>query len=247
MYNLKTSSSNCQGLSDSRKRRDVLQFLRQKDFNIYFLSDTHFKPSLEKQIRAEWGYECCFSSNTSQSRGVAILFNKNFDFKIIQTIKDKDGNFLIVKIETMNKEFILVNVYGPNRDDPEFYKTIESRLSNFTDAQIIIAGDFNLVLDPDLDYSNYKHINNQTAQRTVHNMNNSLNLVDIWREINPDIQRFTWRRKNTDQQARLDFFLISENLLSFVQDADILYGYRSDHSLITINLCFSKETKPRGM
>ena len=61
------------------------------------------------------------------------------------------------------------------------------------------------------------------------------------------MQRFTWRRINPKQQARLDFFLISENLLSYVKDADILYGYRSDHSLITLELCFSKETKPRGI
>ena len=52
-----------------------------KKCNIYFLQDTHFEKKLEPYIRAEWGVECIFSSHNSQSRGVAILFNNNFDFE----------------------------------------------------------------------------------------------------------------------------------------------------------------------
>ena len=30
-----------------------------------------------------------------------------------------------------------------------------------------MCGDFNVVLDPDLDYDNYKHINNQKSRNKV--------------------------------------------------------------------------------
>ena len=37
-------------------------------------------------------------------------------------------------------------------------------------------------------------------------------LTDIWRVLNPDATRFTWRRKNPEIQCRLDYFLISNTL-----------------------------------
>ena len=37
------------------------------------------------------GYECYFSSFTSNSRGVAILINNNFEFKAFREKKDLNG------------------------------------------------------------------------------------------------------------------------------------------------------------
>ena len=34
----------------------------------------------------------------------------------------------------------------------------------------------------------------------------------------------------TKKQARLDYFLVSESIFSFVTDSDIVPGYRTDHS-----------------
>ena len=241
MSSLKIASLNTQGLGDSFKRRDVFHYLRDKKFSIYFLQDTHFEKVNEKHIRAEWGYECFFASNNSRSRGVAILFNNNFDFKVKEVISDIQGNYIIVNLTTMERELTLVNIYGPNRDRPEFYELLEEKLQTFQNTYTIIAGDWNLVLNPDIDYCNYRHVNNQNAQEKVIQLIDDLQLVDIWREINPEIRRFTWRRPNPPQQSRLDFFLLSENLVTYVKDADILIGYKSDHSLISIVLEFKKE------
>lgn len=48
---------------------------------MYFLQDTHVEPKID-YISAEWGYKSSFSSNNSTSRGVAVLFNYNFEFKV---------------------------------------------------------------------------------------------------------------------------------------------------------------------
>ena len=63
-------SLNCQGLGSSPKRRAL--------YNIYFLQDTQSDPKLENYVCSEWEYTCYFASFSSQSRGVAILFNNNF-------------------------------------------------------------------------------------------------------------------------------------------------------------------------
>lgn len=243
MSALTITSVNVQGLGNYQKRRDVFQHLRQKNCSIYFLQDTHFESKVEKQIRAEWGFECCFASHTSQSRGVAILFNNNFDFEVKQTVKDKQGNYIILTIKTMNQEITLVNIYGPNNDNPQFYLTLQEKIRQLQNPKIIIGGDWNLVLNPSIDYYNYKHNNNVNAQKQVIDMIDQLELVDVWREVNPETLRYSWRRQTPPQQARLDFFLISENLITFVNDSDILLSYRSDHSPVTMKLEFSHEKK----
>ena len=73
-----------------------------------------------------------------------------------------------------------------------------------------------------------------------------VNLVDVWRELNSEKQQFTWRRKATHQQARLDFFLISEFLFTSIEEAKILPGYQTDHSLILLKFDFGKFQKGKS-
>ena len=217
-------SVNCQGLNNTKKRRDIFHFLRNKNHSIYFLQDTHFEETIESYIRSEWGYEGYFSSYNSNSRGVAILFNNNFEFKVKKVYKGGDGNSLMILCEVREEDFLFVNIYGPNRDNPDFYNDLANEIKQINVDNIIIGGDFNLVLNPTLDYYNYKHINNPKAKEMVHNIINELELNDIWRDLNQESLRYTWRRNNPLQQARLDFFFISDHVVSFVADTDIERG-----------------------
>lgn len=234
------SSVNCQGLGNFQKRRDVFHYLKNKNYSVCFLQDTHFESKLEKYIKSEWGYECYFASHTSNARGVAILFNNNFEFKIKKVHKDTNGNFIIVIIEIKKEDYLLANLYGPNKDEPDFYRQFQNVLADMNVQNVIIAGDWNLVMDPSRDYQNYKHINNPKSRDVVDEIIDSLDLNDIWRELNPESRRFTWRRVNPFQQSRLDFFLISDPVVSYVESVDIECGYRTDHSMVTLTLKFGQ-------
>jgi exonuclease III len=96
----------------------------------------------------------------------------------------------------MGEDFVLVNLYGPNRDSPQFYEGIINWLSRIDthSSNIIVVGDWNLVLDPELDYDHYKHINNPKSVEVVKNMMEVFCLCDIWRESNDNCKRFTWRK-----------------------------------------------------
>ena len=74
--------------------------------------------------------------------------------------KDASGNFMFISLTSMRKDLLLVNVYGPNRDSPEFYDKMEEHVSEMGLSDIIMGGHWNLVLDPNMDYCNYKHVNN---------------------------------------------------------------------------------------
>ena len=80
--------------------------------------------------------------------------------------------------------------------------------------------------------------------KKVQNIANSLDLIDVCRTLNPDGKRFTWRRTKPEVHCRLDYFMISSSLITAITNADILPGYRTDHSLITIH--FAGNNNPRG-
>ena len=235
-------SMNCQGLGDKNKRKDVFAYLRKLSYSIYCLQDTHFTVELEKNIRAEWGYNCFFSCWKSNARGVAILFNNNFEYKVLKEKSDNNGNFLALDLEIHeNKERLsLITLYAPNGDEPLFFDKITEAINEFSNKQCIICGDFNLVINPILDYDKtYKQINNKKARDRVLEIMENYNLIDVYRQYNPEKRRYTWRRKNPIKQARLDFFLISENLLSSIEKSNIESGYRSDHAIIDLSLKFN--------
>ena len=64
-------------------------------------------------------------------------------------------------------------------------------------------------------------------------------IIDPFRESNPQLKRYTWRRRNPLKQARLDFFLTSESMSQYIKVSKIGASYRSDHSLVTLELNFT--------
>ena len=101
--------------------------------------------------RAEWGYQALFSCCTSKKAGVAILFNNNFTFQISKTYSDPEGRFIICDLTLNKNQLTLTNIYAPNNDDSNFFTSVFSHLADFKCDEIIIGGDFNLVLDVEKD------------------------------------------------------------------------------------------------
>ena len=155
---------NCRGLADNAKRRDVLHYLKNKQYSIYCLQDAHWVERMEDQIRAEWGLECFFSSFKSNARGVAILFNNNFEYNILGVRNDDNGNFLALNMEIKDYNITLVTLYRPNKDDPKFYDFVNNIVKEFDNPHTIICGDWNLVLNDKIDCHNYVNINNPLAK-----------------------------------------------------------------------------------
>ncbi len=233
---IKICSINCRGLNDKFKRRDVLKYLRKKNFSIYCLQDVHWDQKWENMIRSEWGYETYIAGYTSNSRGVAVLVNNNFDFKVRNIQRDQAGNWIVLDITMLSMDITLVCLYGPNDDQPRFYDNMKTIMENVGNPYYIICGDFNLVQNQSMDTFNYVNINNPKAKEIVIKMKEDLDLCDPWRVLNPDTKRYTWRKNNPIKQARLDYFLISSELLNLIGVADIMPGYRTDHSIVTIGL-----------
>lgn len=190
-------SQNCRGgLSVANKRRDLFHYVRNKTYNIICLEDVHVNEKLEPFIKAEWGYDIYFSSYTTMSRGVMVLLNNNFEQKVKRIKTDKNGNYIILDMVIEDKEITLVNLYGPNEDNPQFYENLIKKIAEFENDNVIICGDWNLVINPEIHSHNYFHINNPKARQTVLNLLEEENFIDAWRVMNEDSRKYTWRRLN---------------------------------------------------
>ena len=240
---IKIISLNCQGLGLRQKRASVLNHLRNKKYSIICLSDTHFSKGQEPLLTTEWGYRVFFSSYSTQKRGVAIFFNNNFEFKIHRQYNDQKGNLLLLDIETENRRITLGTVYGPNTDDPLFYDCLLDQLVKMGNNDILLSGDWNILLNPEIDGTNYKHVNNPINRQKVLKIMSDLNLFDIWRDSNICKRMYTWKRKLASgkiQMGRLDFILVSETLLGNCRKESIVPGFRSDHSAVDVTLVFNQ-------
>ena len=85
---------------------------------------------MEVIVRNEWGLGCYFNSFRSNSRGVAILFNNNFQYKVKNIKSDDNGNLLVLDIEIDDYCVTLINLYGSNNDVPNFYEEISNIIND---------------------------------------------------------------------------------------------------------------------
>lgn len=233
-----------------QKRRDLFQYISKKKYNIACLQDVHIDNNMYTYVKSEWGYKLVLSAKdgVNVSRGVMILINNNFACDIGRTLTDPNGNYIITELTVSDKKITLVSLYGPNEDKPQFYKNLRNYILDFNNDNVVICGDWNLVLDPEMDTENYRHINNPNARLEVLKFIDEDNYIDAYRlaNINND-KGFTWRRLNPEKkQARLDFFLISDVNFQYFYDCKVVPGYRTDHSGIILSLKLNENERGRS-
>ena len=115
-----------------------------------------------------------------------------------------------------------------------------------TTDHYIFGGDFNLYLNPRLDKLDSSQDQNDSRNYRADLLSylDVNNVVDVWRVINPDKKFFTWHQGN--RRSRLDYMFISEHLLNYVDDSDVLPSIQSDQSRILLSLKTGMKLKKAG-
>ena len=241
---LNICSLNVRGIQDMQKRRKLFLWLRNKKCDIYFIQETHSTNKNEKLWKNEWGGNLYLTYASSNSTGCGLMFGRGLSFDLIKIQRDINGRFLIVQIKIDTEIFTLVNIYGPNRDNPDFFSNIFETLDNFETDNIILGGDFNFIQDLNIDkYGGLRNTFIHSRER-VRLFCEENQLVDIWRVRNPTEKKFTWQRSNPEIFCRLDYFFIPLHMSLYVTDSKILPAISTDHSLITVK--FQKPDSCRG-
>ena len=119
------------------------------------------------------------------------MLNNNFEYEIHNEKRDSDGNFLALDITIEDNRTTIINIYGPNYDDPEFFDMVTETFTEFDNKYFILCGDFNLALNPSLDTLNYRGISNPKARVKLLEVMEDLQLLDYYRILNPDKRVYT--------------------------------------------------------
>ena len=155
------------------------------------------------------------------------------------------------------QNFYLVNVYTPNSKheltrlklrenlwDPAFLKHLQNLEKH---KPVIVCGDFNAAhTEIDLARPKDNEFNAGYTREERQGITNLINagLIDTFRTIHPDDQRYTWWSFRANARARnigwrIDYFFISKKLLPYLKDAEIYENITgSDHCPISIEMDF---------
>ena len=106
-----------------------------------------------------------------------ILFNPSFQAKIENIHHDNEGRWVICTFIHHDQKYCIMNVYAPNNDKPAFFDEIEVQLRE-AEANLIIMGDFNLTLNPEIDRLNTT-VNNDRAKNKLIQVMEEYDLKDI--------------------------------------------------------------------
>ena len=238
--------------------------LGYKYFDIVCLQETKCTENeviLPNEIEIRYPYRFWNSTDgTSQRKGLSgtCIWCVSPPIRALNTPDfDVEGRIVALEFE----KFILVNVYVPNSQklDSDRFKFRGEWNSKFMayiselkkeGKNVIICGDMNVAL-LDIDISNPKSKKNKVAgffdfeRFDFAYMTESLNLIDVFRSLNPTKQRSTYwsnfmkGRRRSDNGWGIDYFLVSKEL--FESDENISQTIEneilgSDHCPIILNI-----------
>ncbi len=170
------------------------------------------------------------SLGSDDSCGVAILakagvFNST---PKVATCADEAGRIVRVDVDLGQHKLSLVSVYAPNRAKTAFFSsTLPAHLP--PDRVIIMAGDFNCILDPAADQTNMGSHRLEGSGALTCLMHNQ-SLSDAFRHLHPSTSQYTHVGTNGASAARLDRILLSASHTRCLREVRHVHGAPSDHS-----------------
>ena len=208
------ASLNVRGLHDNKKRKEMFNFLRKQNFDIICLQETHTTPDDETLWKMQWSGPILFSHGKTNSCGTVLLLRKDLDVNYRNAILHEQGCYIICELQIGNRTFTICNVYGPNIDDPAFFKELKIKVNSIYNTEILIIWDFNLVMDPAIDRSDHMRYSPKSFAEWSQTMN-ELELFDIWRIQHPEERTFSWMWEKRDERlsaSRIDYALVTQGL-----------------------------------
>ena len=130
---------------------------------------------IEHKLKPNWISQVYHTPFTTRARGEAILFSSNIPFLLKSKVIDPNGRFILISGHISSFPITLLNIYGPNSDDPAFF-----RFLNYFQRMEPPS-----YLDSSLDRSSPKAPPTTNSVQTLNNLIKSRNMVDIWRIQHP--------------------------------------------------------------
>ena len=194
----------------------------------------------------------------NSSGGILILARRGLDMVPKESGKDKEnkGRMAWEIYEMRGQRILIMGIYGPatageDKKNAKFYEDeVFEVLDTETYDKIIMAGDWNVFLDPKVDQKNYKNPEKyrEKTREAIKSKIRTHSLIDIYRVENPTDREYTYKDKTgTATESRLDYFLVDEETAACTTKASIEpITAPFDHSEITLIVDFDKVMRGPG-
>lgn len=226
---VKLISWNINGSGNPAKRRKILSYLKTNQADIVFLQETHLNQGEETRFKTGWAGHMFYSSFSSARNGVMILVKRNINFVLKKEFKDSEGRIICLQAMVEGLLMVLCNIYAPNKEDPLFFHEV-NRILGEVEGQVVLAGDFNEVVDPCLDRSVNKGSLYSKGRAAIHMLQDDVGLTDIWRLNNPSLREYTFYSHCHKSYSRIDLFLVSNSLINSVTSCSVKTIALTDHA-----------------
>ena len=151
------------------------------------------------------GWTKIFHTNGNQKKaGVAILISDKIDFKKKTVIRDKEGQYIMIKGSIQEEDITIVNIYAPNIGAPQYIRQMLTTIKGEIDSNTIIVGDFNTPLTP-MDRSSKMKINKET--QALNGTIDQIDLIAIYRTFHPKVAEYNFFSSAHGTFSKIDHIL----------------------------------------
>ena len=186
---LRLASLNGRGLWSESRRSHLLLYLQRRGI------DSNFHESILSR-----DYLSIPAYFDGRSRGITRLISRRLDATCALVLSDPAGRLCILDVTIKDKAFRQIGVYVPNVNSelPAFVRRIEPYV--VPSKRVILVGDWNAVVDPNLDRGAITLGTNTLDARHFRNFVQRLDLVDKFRERHPNKIAWTWTGRGASAQ-----------------------------------------------
>lgn len=232
-------SINANGLRTIGKFNRIVHI---KNSDILCIQETHWDNMCVLEVQKIWRDFIYVNNGRGNSCGVAILIRKDVVENVKKIYNDNNGRILILDFEYMSRVFRIINIYAPNNEIER--RNLFLELAKWCKGNCILVGDFNVKMDR-LDMTRGAIFRSDVSRGVLRKMMVENNLIDIWREENPNKREFSRRQVVLGElkQTRIDLVLVNEGLRNFMKDIKYIFTTFSDHAGLTFSVGLDKERK----
>uniref|UniRef100_A0A803TV15 Reverse transcriptase domain-containing protein n=1 Tax=Anolis carolinensis TaxID=28377 RepID=A0A803TV15_ANOCA len=226
---LKCFSNNVNGLNSPNKRNRLFNKLRKEKYNIIAIQETHIDLKHIKLLNKGYLGQSFIAADNAKKRGVVLYVDDNFPAK--EAFKDNEGRVIAVTIDFGKEKILICNIYAPNGSKTKFSKILRENIDKTEFDHMILLGDFNGVLDTELDKTtkSKKMKGTSSLPKNLIAVKDEYDLIDPWRELNPKRKDYTHFSNRHQAWSRIDMIWTSKSLLTTISYIDILVRELSDH------------------
>ena len=238
MNSFKTISVNVRGIRNADKRKIVFSWIKNQKASIVFLQETHITHEIQHLIENELKGTWVFANGSNRSCGVCVYISNALDVQMVDFKASTDGRKILINLLINGDEFSLLNIYAPtNKTNREqFFKRLTTfiRRNCKNMSKLIIGGDMNCVMNPSVDTKGAKSV--YKPSNALKSIIKCFKLCDIWRKLHPNVHQFTWRQLSLGVSSRIDFWLVSKDMIQFIENTCIKPTVKSDHNAIMLSV-----------